>query len=201
MTMKLLLKHTWRLVTNKWFWIGKLAIMVIVLFFANKNLRQEKARLNSNVSALNQEVGTTSMKLMLKEKEMKEYYEEDLKVLRDSLAVKPKEVIRYQYIKTIREVHDTVAIHDTIIQGIPYFESNYKDKCTEATFRWKDGKSTGVFEVDVKNKMYIVDHWQRKYLWGVKVLPKWGRKEVFVDVINECSGDSIIQNYRIESVK
>lgn len=187
-----------KVLKSKWTWYALLLFTIIILWRANEKNKAEAKRQESNYEAKFSENQKTIQAQKLTLKEMEEYYAEDIKKLRDSLGVKPKQVVKYQYLSTERKVTDTVTIHDTIIQSQPFFVANYSDFCADASFLWIDGDSTGTFHVTTRNKIYVVDYWERNKLLGVKVFPRWGRKQFFIDVISECSGDTILENRRIE---
>ncbi len=188
-----------RLLNSKWTWFALLITIIVVLFGMYRSAMKESERLEGNAEAVRAQNQRTIKAEKLKVAEMEEFYADDLQVLRDSLRVKPKNIIKFQYIKSVREIRDTVKIHDTIVKGVPYFTANYNDKCVKASFLWVNGDSSGTFNVDVTTDLYIVDRWERERLFGAKFLPRWGKKEIFVDVINMCSSDSIITNRRIET--
>jgi len=188
-----------RLLNSKWTWFALLITIIVILFGMYRSAMKESERLEGNAEAVRAQNQRTIKAENLKVAEMEEFYADDLQVLRDSLAVKPKQIIKYQYIKSVREVRDTIEIRDTIIKGVPYFTASYNDKCVKASFLWVNGDSSGTFNVDVTTDLYIVDRWERERLLGAKFLPRWGKKEIFVDVINNCGSDTIIENRRIET--
>ena len=198
LSSKAILSLASKLVSNKWTWIVLLGGLCVFLFLMYREALSETKRLEGNAEAVRtqNEAKIRAERLRLREARM--FYEKDLQEIRDSLEIKEKQVVKYQYIKTVKEVHDTVTIHDTLVKSVPYFAANYKDKCTDATFRWKEGDSVGIFDVNTTVDLLIVDYWERKKLLGVRIFPRWGKKEVFIDVINKCDGDSVITNRRIE---
>jgi hypothetical protein len=187
-----------RLLNSKWTWFALLITIIVVLFTMYRSAMKESERLEENAEAVRMQDQRTIKAEKLKVAEMEEFYADDLQTLRDSLAVKPKQIIKYQYIKSVKNIIDTVEIHDTIVNSVPYFTASYNDKCVDASFLWLNGDSSGIFKVDVTTDMYVVDYWKRKRLWEKKWLPRWGSKEVFIDVVNNCGNDTIIENRRIE---
>jgi len=187
--------------SSKWTWFALLVTIIIALFAMYRSAMREFERLEGNAEAIRMQDQRTIKAENLKVAEMEEFYAYDLQVLRDSLAVKPKQIIKYQYIKSVKKIIDTIEIHDTIVNSVPYFTANYNDKCVDATFIWKNGDTAGIFDINVETDIYVADYWKRKDLWGKKWLPRWGSKEVFIDVVNNCGNDTIITNRRINIKK
>lgn len=195
------IKVAFKFAKSPWTWLAVAGVVIFFLWKANESNKQEAARWTQNYKALDTETSKTIFAQELTAREAEEKYDSELKEVRDSLGIKTKQVVTIQTINTIKTVHDTTIIYDTIIQGVPYFISNYSEKCIDATFRWKDGDGAGVFDVKVETDFVIVDYWKRKDLWGKKVLPKWGKKESYIDLINMCGNDTIITNRRINIKK
>lgn len=120
----------------------------------------------------------------------------ELKWVLDSLKKNPKVVKEIHYIKSIKEVKDTVRIVRTINVKDTTLSSTFENCGVMAKFTWAEGDTAGEWEVKDKTSLAIIGINERRKLWGVNFFPRWGRMEYSVHVLNQCQ-DSIITNYKL----
>lgn len=179
-----------------------------IIFFLWKGLqaeRRENKRVTNNFEVLQAEQDSAQTKikaLELTKNEFKEYYLEREDSLLKELKIKPKEILSIQYIKTIDK--DTISVpinSDTLNNGIDSVfikhTSFTKIGCSIVSFTWNNIEPTGKFDYEIKTDIKIIEHTERKKLLGKKWLPRWGRKEIFIQVIDGCSNSIMIQNQKI----
>lgn len=188
-----LLKH--------WKFVAIVGLVVGLLFSVQscKKYQDEYLTATDNYEAEIAEIEKEAQKVVLSKKQLKKYYESELATLRDSLSVKPKEVTRLQILKTVER--DTIysVIREQGEWGFDDLHvADFKRGCTSGSFVWADGDSVGTFTIKNQNEFLIVDHWDRKRLFGWKWTPKWGRKFGKVSVMNTCNNDTIVENKVIE---
>lgn len=186
-----------KFLTKHWKSLLSLGLIVALFFSVQSCKKYEDEYLiaqNNYESALD-ETRETVRKEILTRKQLSAFYKRELEVLRDSLAIKPKTIERLQVIKTV-ERDTVVSVINESFNGLNLAE--FSQGCTEGTFVWVDGDSLGTFTITNNNSFLMVDHWERKRLFGWGWTPKWGRKFGKVSVINECANDTILENKVIE---
>lgn len=193
------------LLTNRFVHYGIAAAIIFFLWKGLQSERQENKRVTNNFEVLQTERDSAQAKikaLELTKSEFKEYYLDKEDSLLKELKIKPKEILSIQYIKTIDK--DTILVpitSDSLFNGDSLLSVKHRSftkiGCSIVSFTWNNIEPTGKFDYELRTDIKIIEHTERKKLFGKKWLPRWGRKEIFIQVIDGCNDSVIIENRKI----
>jgi hypothetical protein len=188
----------------KRFWKELLIVALSGAFLVSMRSCQKQAKekriARENTQELAMENSVMTRELNLTSREMDKMLaakNDEIAWLLDSLDKKPKKVVEIQVVRTESLVHDTIPIVRTINMSDTTFSTTYESCGVDAKFEWENGADSGAWTVKDKTSIGIAVVWERKPLFGFKLLPKWGKKEFNGYALNQC-GDSIVTNLKIK---
>lgn len=160
-----------------------------------KTLRNSNTRTLKNLKDKNQE----ALYIAQTRAQKQEALTKDMLKTLDSLSIKVNGLQSIKTIEVQKTVYDTVHQYDTIykmLEGtdIPKTFTRTPDSCITI-----NGEFTPQgLQLKVKRNIKITDYsyYKRRDLWGVKALPKWGRKEFYQTLTTNC-GDTVKNNQKI----
>ena len=170
--------------------IGVILLLLSILFISFRiNSRQVKEinRLENNFrqTQINnqQQVG----QLLITQSEMKEYYEKELQLFRDSLNLKPRQIVRWKEIKAVSTTDTVIDVkYDTIFR-LPIIEFN--DSCLVINAVPIDSSR---YKLDIVNNQHSYDTYFRKRPKKFLFI-KFGRWEYFSSTLYLCPKDMVIE--------
>lgn len=184
-----------------------LAAIIFFLWKAWQKEIKEVRRVTNNNEVLRAEQDSAQAKIKAYQAtsdEFKEYYLAKEDSLLKELKIKPKEILSIQYIKTSDKDTIEVPIYtDTIFNDSTKWmvhKSYTKIGCSIVSFTWNNVEPTGTFNYDLRTDIQIIEHTERRKLLGKKWLPRWGRKEVFITLVDNCSDSTILENKKIDII-
>jgi hypothetical protein len=120
----------------------------------------------------------------------------------NSLNIKVKNINKYQRYTSVKTIIDTlVEVKWRNVSGMRYNEVS-KEGCNfKVSAGWFEGDTIATINTRVTTDMAIINYWNRKRLWGVRIFPKWGKKKYESIVIDKCSQDTIITNQTFNRLK
>jgi hypothetical protein len=172
-----------------------IAVLLLVIWAYDSGLSHvvsERNRLENNyreLSTINTELVST---LEVRVEELTTTQKQKIDSLAKKLKVKPKNVNVYHEIHLRDTIRDTVEIKGYNCDSLRW---NGKYKCIDIDFTFK--RDTGFVNAKKDTYLYIVDYSQRRRLFNSRFLPRWGKKETFQTIIDECENDTILTNRKI----
>lgn len=188
-------------ILKKYWYIGVIILLAALLANSCSNSNKLRNKLSSSsgekqallldVSRLTQEVTLLDddFNMLLSDKK-------ELQWVLDSLNKNPKVITEIHYIKTTKELRDTVRINTEEYNGLMLNRASYETCGLKVDFMWFNMDTLGDFSIKKSNELAIVTTNERKRLFDWKRTPKWGKRQYELTVLNQC-GDSIITNYKI----
>lgn len=173
--------------------MAALAIALWILWGKYQGERIERIRQTNNVAELQREHSEVTKELQFDKKQMESRLKQEYQEILDSLGKKPKEITKFHYIKTVREVHDTVKIlkvkHDTVY----YNKAVYSDCGLSVTASWRQGDSVATFDIKDTSEFAITTY--KSHPWW-----RFWNKEWETQVINTTC-EKVIANERLTKIK
>lgn len=175
--------------------IGGLFVFLVILALqlrikSNRitELSSEVERLNNNIEQLLvQNKSQTS--LVLTQQEWLRVSADSIQKLLKSLAIKPKQVVKYVEREVKQVIRDTVEVESEWLKDITWKLTD-KDKC----WRWEAEATLNELDLDInrtffeyQNASTDIYYWQRKKILFLKI----GKKEYFQKHLPECGTESI----------
>lgn len=181
----------------KKFWtIIVIAILLFFLYYAYTQytaMKDRATRFEYNYASRFFRHNTQNNEVLTKD-EFNRYYSN----LLDSINLKINKKLLAKNIQNITHVHNyyidssTVVYHSTeLTKGL--FEISYSDNCCgfNGAFNLSD-TTVNIYKKWFNNDLHIIDYWQRQPLFGVKILPNWGKKAFFRETMSNCNKDSVV---------
>lgn len=174
--------------------------VIVLLFKENWKNKQEKERIKANYSSIAHDVPHTDFPIdqILTKKEFKVFYRSLIDTINKKIdGIKPKNITRVTNI--YQTYHDTTIynyVSPMVSPGV--FDISYVDTCFgfSGLFNLQD-TTVHLTEKWFSNDIHIIDFWKRRNLFGLKWLPKIGRKLYYRKTIDNCNGDFRIENIKI----
>ena len=165
-----------------------LLISALVLSFKiNSSQIKEINRLENNFrqTQINnqQQVG----QLLITQFEMKEYYEKELDLFKDSLKLKPKEIVRWKEVKGSSTIDTLIDVKYDTIYTLPIIEFN--DSCLVINAIPIDSSR---YKLDIVNNQHSYDTYFRKRPKKFLFI-KFGKWEYFSSTLYLCPKDMVIE--------
>lgn len=175
--------------------IGGLFVFLVILAFQLRRkdgqvtaLTSENERLSLNIEQLLvQNKSQTS--LVLTQQEWLRVSADSIQKLLRTLAIKPKQVIKYVEREVKQVIRDTVEVESEWLKDVTWKLTD-KDKC----WRWEAEATLNELDLDVnrtffeyQNASTDIYYWQRKKILFLKI----GKKEYFQKHLPECGTESI----------
>lgn len=174
-----------------------LALVIGIQCSSIKELKKENKRINTNFYAMCDTATaykTKSGKLATQTKNMEVTYNELVAVYCDAkkeikdLNIKIKNLESYQKGLVEKEIHDTIMLHDTVIDNTLFKTGVYSDGCTDLTFSVSNNFST--FDLSSHDNIDILISIEKEGKWYQ--FWKWPRNKNYV-----TTATSACQNTRV----
>jgi len=195
------MKNALKILSSPVTWIGISFVLMLLFVRSCRNESALEDRLKeTNEQILRHELNPANeLKIELSKKEFQLHLKEGrISQLLDSLEIKPKQVLSYKYITTQRTVHDTLYEYE-LVEGFDFRKDyDFDLKCVKAKVSFINNHPT--LSATINTDFTDINYYQRKNLFGVKKLPKWGKKQYFQTLYSNC-GDTIKHNQLIKHTK
>lgn len=185
-------------------WKSVLSILVCVLLFVQTSrvhsLKHENKRLENNYYAMcdsASEWKTKSDRLATKTKNMELTIDELNALYGDAtdkikdLNIKIKNLEEYQHGVIEKYIHDTITLHDTIINNIAKRSGTYTDGCVSLTF--EIGENNMVFDMVQTDAIDILIASEKQGSWWK--FWTWPRKRIYTTTATStCPNTKVVVN-------
>ena len=197
------LRRTW------YIWVIAILCILLAGSCAKEQLLEAKLDISEkNYKESERKTSRITKEFQLKEAEYDNAVQSSLdetKWLKDSLNslnIKVKNINKYQRYTSVKTIRDTlVEVKWRNVSGMRYNEVS-KEGCNfKVSAGWFEGDTIATINTRVTTDIALINYWNRKRLWGVKIFPKWGKKKYESIVIDKCSQDTIITNQTFNRLK
>lgn len=175
-------------------------ILLFILFQKVSALKEENSRLSSNYYAMcdsakvyktkSGKLATQTKNMELTVKELEALYGDAKSEIKD-LNIKIKKLEQFQRGVVEKEIHDTITLHDTLIDNTLYKTGVFCEPCTELTFTVSNESAS--FDLISKDNIDILISIQKEGKWYQ--FWKWPRKKDYVTTaVSSCPNTTVTIN-------